>query len=340
MSQASYRKKMKWFSTKFLLVFLMLMFGMCVIGPGNVCAEDSVLHYYDRLLDVQMLETGHVWAVGHGGKIIHSENYGKDWISLDAGTLKGLFSVFFITPKKGWVTGELGLILYTEDGGKTWTQQGEGITTQPLLKSQFLNENKGWAVGSYGTVLTTDDGGKSWRKTAFEQDKTLNEVYFFNENKGYAAVEFDNVLLTEDGGETWNPLMEEGWGDLGNFFGIEFLDENKAIVVGTSGNIQYTIDGGVTWEKAENNEVNKATLLKVKFFNEKQGVAIGLDGAMVFSKDGGLTWDPPSPITQFTWFSGISLLKDGRGIVVGVGNILTTKDFGKSWESPFGDMLR
>ena len=339
MKLSAKKKVVKWsFKSKFgLLVLLPMLLWMV---SGSIHAEETALHYYDKLLDVHMLDTGDAWAVGHVGKLIYSDNFGKDWVSLDAKTVKGLFSVFFVTPEKGWITGEAGLILYTEDGGKTWTTQGEGVTDQPLLKSFFLNESKGWAVGSFGTVLTTNDGGANWRKTAFSKDMSFNDIYFFDENKGYAAGEFENVMLTEDGGETWKPLIEQGWGDLGNYFGIAFTDENSAVIVGTSGNIKYTTDAGQTWQAAENNEANKSTLLKVRFFNEKQGVAIGLDGAMVFTKDGGLSWDPPTPITQFTWFSGISLLEDGHGVVVGIGNILITDDFGKTWDSPFGDMTR
>jgi photosystem II stability/assembly factor-like uncharacterized protein len=110
------------------------------------------------------------------------------------------------------------------------------------------------------------------------------------------------------------------------------------VVVGTGGNIRYTLDAGVTWQQAENNESKKTTLMKVKFFNDRQGVAIGLDGAMVFTKDGGLSWHPPNPITQFTWFSGLAVLKDGRGVVAGIGNVLITTDFGQTWTSPFGDL--
>ena len=330
--------------TRYLKIFIslsfMMMAGMGVSGSNTLWAADDVLHYYDKLLDVQMQASGEVWAVGHVGKLLHSINFGKDWELMDAKTIKGFFSVFFVTPEKGWITGESGLILYTEDRGKTWTQQGKDVTDQPLLKSFFLNEDKGWAVGSFGTVLTTDDGGANWRKTGFSRDMTFNDVHFFDENLGYAACEFEMVLETRDGGETWAELMEQGWGDLGNYFGIAMLNRQKAVVVGTSGNIKYTNDGGKTWETAENNELNKSTLLKVAFFNDKQGVAIGLDGAMVFTKDGGLSWDPPAPITQFTWFSGISLLDNGKGVVAGIGNILITDDYGKTWVSPFEDTMK
>ena len=322
---------------KFFFMALLIIAG--IWGPGQALAQDDVLHYYDQLLAVDMLKTGEIWAVGHVGKIIYSPNFGKDWESLNAGTDKGLFSVSFATPKKGWITGEAGMILYTDDGGKSWTRQAEGITDMPLLNSFFLNEKKGWAVGTFGTVLTTDDGGETWTKTAYSRDMAINDVYFFDEKRGVAACEFEMVMKTEDGGETWKELMEMGWGDLGYYFGIAVHDEKNMLVVGTSGTIKYTTDGGKSWESAENNEANKSTLLKVQFFNDKQGVAIGLDGAMVFTKDGGLSWDPPTPITQFTWFSGISLLKDGHGVVVGIGNVLLTSDYGKTWTSPFGDIF-
>ena len=337
MNQTFKRKKMTRYLKIFIFMSLITLLGMLVIGPNSVGAAEKAVHYYDELIDVCMLDTGDAWAVGHRGKFIHSKNYGKDWETLATNTNKGLFSVWFVTPEKGWITGENGLILYTEDGGKTLTPQGKGVTDKHLLKSFFLNETKGWAVGPSGTVLTTDDG-VTWRKTSYARDLRFNEVYFFDENKGVAAIEFDTIMSTEDGGETWSALLEgeESWDEEpGNFFGIDFIDENTGVVVGTAGNIKYTRDGGQTWETAENNDTSKLTLLKVKFFNDKQGVAIGLDGGMVFTKDGGISWDPPSPVTQFTWFSGIALLEDGKGVVVGVGNVIVTDDFGKTWVSPF-----
>ena len=313
----------------FLTVFLVLAV------PLSAVSQDRILHHYDRLLDVCMLASGTVWAVGHNGLMLVSTDLGSTWMKKNAGTGEGLFSVFFITPEKGWITGESGLILNTTDGGNTWHRQGTGVTEQPLLKCFFISETRGWAAGTFGTVMTTADGGKNWRKTGFSRDMTFNDIYFLTADTGYAACEFEQVMMTRDGGETWHPSMAEGWGDLGHFFGIDLAGNSGAVAVGTSGNIKYTEDSGRTWQPAVNRDVSHSTLLKVGFFNPTHGVAVGLDGAMVFTRDGGRSWDPPRQITQFTWFSGLSLSKDGHGVVVGIGNILVTDDFGKTWHSPF-----
>ncbi|MBA3031183.1 MAG: hypothetical protein FP816_20540 [Desulfobacteraceae bacterium] len=335
----------------YIVILSIVLIFSSLIGEeiGQARASEHILHYYDKFLDVQMLDTGQVWAVGHMGKLIYSEDYGKHWVALNTKTNKGLYSVYFITPETGWITGESGVILYTEDGGKTFTQQAEGVTNLPLFNSFFLNKKNGWAVGVWGTVLTTNDG-VNWRKTDFNKDLVINDIYFFDENKGYAACEFDTVMMTEDGGETWKALLKTDDWDTGNFFGIDFIDENTAVIVGTSGDIKYTKDGGQTWEDAKNNgpweesaynnDPGRSTLLNVRFFNDKQGVAIGLEGAILSTKDGGLSWDPPSLITQFTWFSGISLLENGKGIIVGMANIIITNDFGKTWVSPFENMTK
>ena len=330
----------------YIVIILMALGFIPLIGEGinQARASENVLNYYDKFLDVQMLDTGQVWAVGHMGKLIYSEDYGNTWVALNPKTTKGLYSVYFVTPDTGWITGASGLILYTKDGGKTFSRQAEGVTDQPLLKSFFLNKTKGWAVGIFGTVLTTDDG-VNWRKTGFHKDLAINDIYFFDENRGFAACECDTVMRTEDGGETWNLLLEsDGWDDCGYFFGIEFIDKNTAVTVGTNGKIKYTKDGGQTWEDAQNNDPweyaesndpSRSTLLKARFFNDKQGIAVGLEGTILSTKDGGLSWDPPPLKTQFTWFSGISLLGNGKGIIVGMGNIIITNDFGKTWVSPF-----
>ena len=73
---------------------------------------------FDKLFDVFLGKAGKAWSVGYGGKIIHSDDCGRNWTRQESGTGKPLFSVFFTDLQKGWIVGELGTILHTTDGGK------------------------------------------------------------------------------------------------------------------------------------------------------------------------------------------------------------------------------
>ena len=158
-------------------VILLLMIGMTIqnnVTTAQASPDDgAAIRFNDKFLDAYITDSGKAWVVGHLGKIIYSDNFGKDWKVQNSGTAKGLFGVYFVSGTKGWIVGELGTILHTEDGGETWSPQVSGTGEQHLMMVEFLDENTGWAVGTRGYMIRTEDGGKNWRRLPFDDDVTI-----------------------------------------------------------------------------------------------------------------------------------------------------------------------
>ena len=55
--------------------------------------------------------------------------------------------------------------------------------------------------------------------------------------------------------------------------------------------------------------------------------------SMLLTKDSGLSWDDVKAVAYYNWFSGLSVLENGKGIAVGGGGtIAIIKDYGTTWE--------
>jgi photosystem II stability/assembly factor-like uncharacterized protein len=273
----------------------------------------------DRLYDVSVVGDRNIWVVGYFGKIVHSADGGKTWVTQNAGLTKALLSVSFVNERDGWAVGESGTILHTNDGGATWVKQNSTITGQQLLRVQFLSEKQGFAVGSNGLVLHTSDAGVTWERFgSLKGDLILNDVVFLNPNNGWVVGEFDTILHTKDGGKTWQKQYgadPELAGQEGKLFGVAFRDPLCGVAVGTGGKTLVTADGGKSW--SETNSSVKDTLLKVQFFGDSRVLAVGLRGALIKSFDNGQTWSPVAIPNHYGWLSGIGFTKDGTGILVG-----------------------
>ena len=149
-----------------------------------------------------------LYAVGHKGTILHSDDGGTTWKSQVSGTNQSLMSVSFVTAQAGWAVGHKGTILHTDDGGTTWKTQASG-TTQHLSSVTFATAQAGWAVGDDGTILHTDGGGTTWKTQASGTNQSLVSVSFVTAQAGWAVGDDGTILHTDDGGTTWK--AQEGF---------------------------------------------------------------------------------------------------------------------------------
>ena len=82
---------------------------------------------------------GLAWAVGDGGAIVRSTNYGLSWRIVQSPTTYNLNSVQFIDSDNGWAVGDHGTIIMTSDGGQTWSIQRTS-TTANLYGAYFYKQ--------------------------------------------------------------------------------------------------------------------------------------------------------------------------------------------------------
>jgi subtilisin-like proprotein convertase family protein len=154
-----------------------------------------------HLYDIHFPTPNYGWAVGMGGKILHTENQGADWEEQTNPVNTNFKSVCFCDHTEGWAVGLYGSIIHTDDGGRTWTEQGSG-TNELLNAVHFTDCNNGWIVGDYGTVLHTSNGGETWGKQSSGTSNLLWSVYFADPAHGWISGEKGTILATKDGGGT------------------------------------------------------------------------------------------------------------------------------------------
>jgi photosystem II stability/assembly factor-like uncharacterized protein len=101
------------------------------------------------------------FAVGVGGAIFSTQDFGASWSPDNSGTTADLYSVYCVNSFTCWAVGSGGTILK----GPGWIAQNSG-TTATLNHVHFINANTGWAVGAAvgttRTLLKTTNGGNSW----------------------------------------------------------------------------------------------------------------------------------------------------------------------------------
>lgn len=104
-----------------------------------------------------------VIAVGDQGTILRSTDYGQHWTQVASGTTANLWGVVGGTSGTYVAVGDNGTILRSEDSGVTWTQIPSG-TTAGLRGVSASKANGLWmlAVGRGGATLKSTDGGKTW----------------------------------------------------------------------------------------------------------------------------------------------------------------------------------
>lgn len=112
----------------------------------------------NKLLRVHLDDIGVAWAVGAGGTILRSTDFGKSWkpmVEMKDITWHGVSSCD--RGNRLVVVGEFGQILASNDAGETWTT-APSPTDITLTAVRLDSECKGLAVGLQGTVLRLING--------------------------------------------------------------------------------------------------------------------------------------------------------------------------------------
>ena len=180
--------------------------------------------------------SGHGWAVGGNGAIIHTADGGGTWVSQGRSSGSGLEVVSAIDATSCWAAGDEGAILVTGDGGSTWTTRSAGFPDDEYTGAHFLDADNGWLVGNDGStwtgvMLRTRDGGRRWSRSEYPT-AGFNAITFSDPMHGRAVSWTGTVLCTADGGDTWSV---ERTGAAGYLTGVASLDETHTWVVGGAG---------------------------------------------------------------------------------------------------------
>lgn len=266
-----------------------------------------------------------LYAVGHQGHIIFSDDNGSSWTQAEVPVRSTLTDIFFPSAKNGWAVGHEGVILHSGDGGKTWEKQYDGLRYgkeglafyQKLLEENPDNE-------TYAALVDEMDFAISQGA-----DKPFFRVYFHDDQTGHALGAYGMMLLTTDGGKTWvhrletaendsyyhlfdfTPLPEKGrffvTGEAGvlliadinekvsklspsvpwegSFFTAIDTADGATVIGGLRGRMFRTDDAGESWITVEK-PATSAIVDTVRLQNNAL-IAVGIGGEILMSADNG-----------------------------------------------------
>jgi photosystem II stability/assembly factor-like uncharacterized protein len=259
--------------------------------------QEKLTTVHDDLLAIHGRDNGNKAAVGKFGLIFLTTDGGNTWQRRPSGTTKALSAVSFADHQHGFIVGSGGTLLATSDGGLTWRPQNSGIKDQ-LLGVYARSPAQAFAVGAFGTLLSTSDGGRSWVKHDLK----------------------------------WNALIERIVKDTGyvepNLNAVHFSSSDLGWVVGEFGLVLHTKDRGKTW-LSQRYGGDLPQLYGIQFRDDRRGWAFGQAGNLIQTSDGGQRWSSVELETKRDLYD--TSLDGERGVIVGDGVVLVSRDGGSSW---------
>lgn len=243
-------------------------------------------------------------AVGYGGRIFRSSNYGNNWNESGSFHPPGssFYTVSFIDANTGWTTtGNTGSgkIYRTVDGGLSWEIIHTG-TPYMIDKLQFFNANTGYAI-DWRTVYKTTNGGFNWVQMPPLNINSIScDISFYDLNTGYASGRFGStstyprIIRTTDGAQSWDTIKCI-YGQCTDVAAIKFLDNNTGWIsvsyctypMGNDCRIFKTTNGGNNW--AEQRYDTGIVYNIMDFKNINTGWVMKGD-RILNTFDGGNTW--------------------------------------------------
>jgi photosystem II stability/assembly factor-like uncharacterized protein len=145
------------------------------------------------------------WAVGDGGHVFHTTDFGATWHQQTTPTSVNLRDVYFLNQRVGVAVGDRGTVLTTADSGVTWAAQSSG-TTETLNSIVFSSSTTpvGWIVGNNGTVMFSTTYGVSWQDVSSRViTGALEDVSIVNTTTLAIVGAGGRLYITNNNGASW-----------------------------------------------------------------------------------------------------------------------------------------
>lgn len=228
---------------------------------GGISWLDISSDLSNQLIDLEIVDSLHIWFTTSEGKIVATDDGGKSWVEQYSDSVKTNFMNYIemFDLDNGIAMGDAtdyeinsAVFLKTIDGGNNWvsinTSNIGGISGDMWRRIDYLSKEIGYFYESGvfpnpQKLYNTIDGGITWSPTNFEGG--CNILKFFNESLGLTYA--NNISRTLDGGITWEEIEigATGWGN-----DIEFLPNHASQVWFTDyDDLYFSNDTGKTWQK-------------------------------------------------------------------------------------------
>ena len=297
--------------------------------PGNA--------RYPHLYSVHASDVNSIWAVGQHGNILKSTSVLLNFQEVSSGTVRELFSIFFIDLLTGWavgggqnppITNDGSTILKTTDGGTNWQLIPISITNVALYPLFFVNENIGWSASKNGVILKTVNGGFNWSPQTIVTDTAIIGMHFINENIGWAVGDRGKILKTTNGGNNW---IAQTSGKTTMLWSVYFVDDQTGWISGAQGAVLKTTNGGNMWETQTTSFPNM-WFASIYFINANLGWMTGGSGRLFKTTNGGFTWTDQVISSPSITFYSIMFVNNNIGWVVGSNaSVYRTTNGGTTW---------
>ena len=213
--------------------------------------------------DLHVLPDGTGLAVGTGGFILRTDDFGESWTPVPASINEDLYQIALFSIDTIVVRGQdkqnNGTLYRSFDGGFTWEKVY--THTNELFSLQFFNDSVGLASGT-NTIIRTTDRGKTWSiiydvpaSTSFKTSIIWMDIA--TDSIAYAGIlawesglkNMSRFLLkSSDEGKTWEQIYE--FDDTSINCEVYFLNEFQGFMV--ENYLLRTMDGGMTWDTTDN----------------------------------------------------------------------------------------
>ncbi|MBL4802040.1 MAG: hypothetical protein JKY45_09100 [Emcibacter sp.] len=200
----------------------------------------------DNIFGISVVTAEKMWLVGNYGKILHSEDGGKNWVRQTAATRRHLQDISAWNDQTAVVVGNGGVIFITADGGGTWTEveAPKSKIANKLIRVHTYAGGEAWAVGELGMILHSEDYGQSWTRMREEEDVIMNDLIKLDDNRILVVGEYGRLFQSRDKGKTWQDNYTASPSSL---TAIDFRTPLDGVIVGLDGAILVTGDAGETW---------------------------------------------------------------------------------------------
>ena len=286
-----------------ILIIGGLLYSAFFVKPEfkGVSVQPPVIEKRDVFYGVAVPTPDTVLAAGNFGKVIRSNDGGKNWSLQVTNVTTHLQSIAAWNPERAVAVGNAGTIIVTSDGGKTWAKASipEKVTGAKLLRVRVYPEGKAWAGGEMSTALYSSDFGATWRTTTPVEDIAWNDIAFVND-VGWLVGEFGRMQVTRDGGASWRAM---GGPVKSSLNAVYFRNEKNGIVVGTEGVMLQTQDGGANWLVLP--KVVEYHLFDA-LWDGNQWVVVGGKGSLLTASDSGDKWHNRAGVARATWHTQIA----------------------------------
>src|SRR5687767_15620801 len=127
--------------------------------------------------------------------IFNISGFGQ-WTTMNTGTTRNLYDIFFFDANKGYIAGMANTLLTTTNGGTNWTQQYSGTAFDNSFTSMsFIGPNTLYLISTNNSeffLLRSTDQGSTWDTvggTSFPSD-CIHALDFANANTGHVVAEY------------------------------------------------------------------------------------------------------------------------------------------------------